>query len=151
MKLRITLLAAVLAALAPAPVSGGGGRPPSTQPACPLRCPAGYTVVAYSWTLQPERTSYDEQGKAQVPPDGVWDVTCALRCEQHAANEETKFWKDSKPLCRSGGEPAPYSGPWRITGPFTRVCDARESNGCGMHCYAIRTPKPGRGKKPARR
>lgn len=151
MKLRNVLLLGTLTALAPTPVSLGGGKPPSTQPSCPLRCPAGYTVVAYSWALQPERTVYDEQGQAKVPPDGLWEVSCSVHCEQHAPNTETKSFKDSKPLCKSGAEPGPYRGPWRITGPFTRVCDARENNGCGMHCYAVRTPKAASGKKPARR
>jgi hypothetical protein len=151
MKLRNVLLLGALTALVPSSLSLGGGRPPSTQPPCPLRCPAGYSVVAYSWALQPERTIYDEQGQAKVPPDGVWEVSCSLRCEQHSPNTETKTWTDKKPLCKSGGEPSPYSGPWRITGPFSRVCDARENNGCGMHCYAVRTPKPASGKKATRR
>lgn len=150
MKLRSVLLLGALTALAPTPLSFGGGRLPSTKPPCPLRCPAGYAVVAYSWTLAPERTIYDEKGQAQVPPDGIWEVSCSLRCEQHAPNTETKTWKDTKLLCKSGAEPGPYTGPWRITGPFNRVCDARENNGCGMNCYAVRTPKAAGGKKRAR-
>lgn len=127
----------------------GKGRPPSTTPACPLRCPPGYQVALYTWELHPERTIYDEQGKVQVPPEGPWKVSCALRCELRDPNQETKVWEDKKVLCSSGGEPAPYTGPWRITGPLVRECAARENNGCGLHCYAIRPPRTG-GKKRAK-
>lgn len=125
-------------------------RVPSTTPVCPLHCPPGFQVALYTWELHPERTIYDEAGKMQVPPDGVWKVSCALRCEQHAVNQETKIWKDAKELCRSGAEPGPYRGPWRITGQFVRECAARASTDCGMHCYPIQVAKPNRkgsGKK----
>lgn len=120
----------------------------STSPSCPLRCPEGYRVAHYSWELHAERTIYDEKGNQIVPPDGVWTVKCALRCEQHAVNEPTKVHTADAPLCRSGAEPAPYTGPWRITGQFVRECASLQADGCGLRCYEIRLPKPP--KKPKR-
>ncbi len=151
MRAKMLLLLGGLLTIAPAePTLAKNVRLKSTSPACSLQCPQGYVVAVYSWELHPDRTVYDEQGKAQVAPDAVWRVSCALRCEQRAVNVETKVWKDSKLLCASGAEPGPYRGPWRITGQFSRVCDATSNSGCGMQCYAIPhlpTSRKGTGSK----
>jgi hypothetical protein len=119
----------------------------STSPPCPLSCPPGLQVSVYSWELHPDRTIYDEKGQKQVAPDAVWKVSCKLRCEYHEVNEETKSWDGQKEVCDSGAEPAPYVGPWRITGEYTRECAARTSDGCKMQCYEIKKPPPpGKGK-----
>jgi hypothetical protein len=144
---------------APTPTATAkGGRGKSTTPVCPLKCPDGYQVAVFSWELHPERTIYDETGQVQIAPDSLWPITCALRCEQHAVNTETKVWKDSKELCKSGGEPSPYRGPWRNSGQFGKECAATAKDGCGMHCYAIppsrkNSAKGGKGTKagPAKR
>jgi hypothetical protein len=141
------LLSALPAQLAIKSADAKGGRPRSTSPACPLKCPAGFQDALYSWELHPEHTAYDDQGKTIVPPDSVWRVSCSLKCEQHAVNKPTKSWSENQVLCRSGGEPAPYRGPWRIVGQFTRECAARANNGCGMQCYEIRTPPPPKKKR----
>ena len=123
-------------AAAPPGAHGGSG-------SCPLHCPAGLDVLAYAWEVHPERTVYDDSGKPLIPPESAWLVTCYLRCEHHEVGKETKEWKsDKKTVCTSGGEPGPFSGPWRITSQFTRECDSRESNGCGMRCRPLRAPKP---------
>lgn len=122
----------------------------STSPSCALSCPEGYHVTHYTWELHPERTIYDEKGNHVVPPDGVWAVKCALRCEQHQVNTPTKVFTADKALCRSGAEPAPYTGPWRLTGQFQRECASLQNNGCGLRCYEIRLPKPVKAKKPKR-
>lgn len=144
------LLLGMLLVLIPASLAvANGGRPRATSPACPLKCPAGYQVAAYTWELHAERTNYDEKGQAKVADDSLWPVTCSLRCEQHAFNQETKLVNSTRELCKSGAEPAPYRGPWRIVGPFSRQCASLTADGCGMQCYAPR-PAPSvrrRGKK----
>lgn len=124
----------------------------STSPVCPLVCPKGFTPVVYSWQTHPNRTNYDEQGHEQVAPDSGWRVSCTLRCEQATAEGDKKIWSDNKVLCDSGAEPGPFRGPWRITGQFTRDCDARVNNGCGMQCYEMPKPAaPTKGKKAGRK
>lgn len=142
MNIRMLLALALLTVGLPATLGTAvSANVPSTTPACPLHCPPGFQVALYTWEIHPEHTIYDESGQIQVSPDKGWNVSCALRCEQHAVNEETKIWSDKKELCRSGAEPGPYRGPWRITGQFTRECAARAGTDCGMHCYPIRVQK----------
>lgn len=146
------LLLAGLVVIAPTlPAGAKPALPRSTTPACPLKCPDGYAVAVYTWELHPERTNYDETGKTQIAPDSLWPITCKLRCEQHAPNQETKEWKDEKLLCSSGRDPGPYTGPWRNSGPFGKECASMTSNGCLMHCYAVPPAKKPRGKAPAKR
>jgi hypothetical protein len=140
-------VAAILASLPAQLATAKAGRPHSTTPSCPLKCPAGYADALYSWELHPERTVYDDAGKTIVPPDATWQVTCALKCQQVAVNKKTLSNSQTKVLCRSGAEPGPFRGPWRITGQFARECSSREAGGCGMHCYDIKKPKPEKKKK----
>lgn len=134
----------ILAAVFAAPAAAKDSRPRSTSPTCPLKCPAGYQVKAYTWELHPERTNYDEQGKTKIADDSLWPITCALSCEQHAPNQETKVWNGTKELCKSGADPAPYRGPWRNSGPFGKQCASLTGDGCAMQCYAVRVPPPAR-------
>ena len=145
------LLVGVMAAMIPTLLATpGSALPRSTSPTCPIQCPQGFAVKVYTWEVKPERTIYDDLGKAQVAEDSPWPVSCELRCEQHAANQPTKEWKESKVLCKSGAEPKPYRGPWRNFGPFGKQCAATAKDGCGMQCSAPRvvkaTGKKGRGK-----
>ena len=121
--------------------------PKAQKPVCPLKCPDGYHPALYTWELHPERTVYDENGKEYVPDDGVWKISCAVRCE-FKEGEKTTVKEEQKPLCDSGGEPAPYVGPWRITGKWVRECAALFPDGCGLSCYPIKKPPPPK-KKPA--
>jgi len=149
MRIAALLLAGALLAVVPTQLATAkDSRPPSRSPVCPLKCPPDYQVNVYTWELHPERTVYDEQGKAQIAGDSLWPVSCALRCEQHAPNQPTKEWKDTKELCKSGGEPSPYRGPWRNVGPFGKQCASTANNGCGMQCYAVRAAKPARKGAP---
>ena len=136
----LLLLSTLMATLPASPVIAKDGRPRSTSPSCPLKCPAGYQVKAYTWELHPERTNYDEQGKVKIAEDSLWPITCALRCEQHAFNQESKVWNATKELCKSGAEPSPYHGPWRNSGQFGKECASLTPDGCTMQCYAVRRP-----------
>lgn len=140
----VTLFVATTVLAKNEPKRAAAQRP--TTPVCPLKCPDGYRVAIYTWELHPERTVYDETGQENVPPDGVWKVSCAVRCELKEG-EQLKVQNDSRPLCDSGGEPAPYVGPWRITGKWVRECAALFPDGCGMSCYPIKKPPPPK-KKP---
>lgn len=151
MKTLTLLVLGALLATAPTPLANAN--PPrgrSTSPICPLQCPQGFQVQVYTWEVHPERTIYDDLGKAQIAPDSPWPVSCTLRCEQHVDNQPAKEWKDTKVLCSSGGEPSPYRGPWRNSGPWGKQCAATAKNGCGMQCYPVRVAKPaGKGGRKA--
>ncbi len=141
---RLSLISALAVFAAPSVLAKNEPKP--QKPACPLTCPDGYRAALYTWELHPERTVYDENGQEYVPPDGVWKVSCAVRCELKEG-EQVKVQNPSKPLCDSGGEPAPYVGPWRITSKWVRECAALFPDGCGMSCYPIKKPPPPK-KKP---
>lgn len=140
-------LAGILASLPAQLATAKGGRPRSTTPPCPLKCPAGFSSPLYSWELHPERTVYDDAGKTIVPPEAPWQVSCALKCTQAVVNQPTKTSSQNAVVCHSGGEPSPYTGPWRIIGQFARECSSREAKGCSMHCYELKKPKPEKKKK----
>lgn len=140
-------LAAMLASLPAQLATAKGGRPRSTMPPCPLKCPAGFSSPIYAWELHPEKTVYDDAGKTVVPPDAPWQVSCTLKCSQSAVNQPTKTNSQNAVICHSGGEPSPYVGPWRIVGQFSRECGSREAKGCTMHCYELKKPKPEKKKK----
>jgi len=145
MKTHVLLLLGSLVAAAPTPLAtASNAKPRATSPVCALQCPAGFQVAVYTWEVHPERTIYDDLGKAKVAEDSLWPISCELRCEQHAPNAPTKEWKQKKDLCKSGAEPAPYRGPWRNFGPFGKQCAATAKDGCGMQCYAVRVVKPGK-------
>lgn len=150
MKTKALLLIGMLMATLPASQgSAKDARPRSTTPSCSLKCPAGYQVKAYTWELHPERTNYDEQGKIQIAEDSLWPIMCALRCELHVVNQEPKVWNGQKEVCKSGADPGPYRGPWRNAGQFGKECASLTSDGCGMHCYAVRRPPPSRARGQA--
>lgn len=149
MRAQVLLVLGLLAASAPTewatakkPQPQKKAQPQSRSGACALQCPQGHVVVHYTWEIHPERMIYDDDGKPQIPPEAPWLVSCVLRCEQRAINQPTKEWKADKVVCSSGGEPKPYTGPWRITGQFTRECSATARDGCGLKCHPIRAPKP---------
>jgi hypothetical protein len=133
--------------------------PKATRPPCPLKCEEGFRPI-YTFFLHPKHTVYDENGKEMVPEDGLWEVSCALRCEKNEGqHNEHLIVKDQKTaLCTSGAEPAPYTGPWRITDKWTRECAAIYPDGCGLSCYPIKPPpvpqkakgQKSAGKKPAK-
>lgn len=148
------ILSATLSLVIPATLATAKPTGHATSPVCPLQCPAGYQVSVYTWELHPEHTVYDETGQKKVADDSLWPVSCALKCEQHAPNTETKEWKDSKLLCKSGAEPGPFKGPWRQLGPWNKECAALAKDGCQMHCYPPPVAKrpAGRGKRgPAKK
>ena len=150
MRLRQPLLLAMFIAAVPAQLTtttATGGKLRSTTPPCPLKCPAGFSSPVYTWALGPERTAYDDAGKTIVPPDAVWKVSCAIKCEKVVVNKPTESFTDNKQVCRSGAEPGPYKGPWRIVGQFARECASREAGGCSMHCYEIKAPPAPKKKK----
>ncbi|HND08972.1 MAG TPA: hypothetical protein PKI49_06260 [Pseudomonadota bacterium] len=124
--------------------------PKPTRPICPLKCPDGFHAALYTWELHPERTVYDETGKENVPDDGIWKVSCAVRCELKEG-EKVTVKEEKKDLCDSGGEPAPYVGPWRITGKWVRECAALFPDACGMSCYPKKLPPPPKKKPGAKR
>lgn len=125
--------------------------PKPTKPSCPLKCPDGFRLVLYTWELHPERTVYDEAGQEMVPQDGVWKVSCAIRCEQKIEGEPSKLHNDKTQLCDSGQEPAPYVGPWRITSKWVKECAALFPDACGMTCHPIKKPAPPKKKSDGKR
>ncbi len=143
--LRRFAMAAVL--LLSPPVVTAKSEPKPTTPTCLLKCPEGFHPTLYTWELHPERTVYDENGQETVPVDGVWKVSCAIRCEQKVEGAPSKVHTDKTALCNGGAEPAPFSGPWRITGKWVRECAAIQPDTCGFHCYPIKKPPPPK-KKP---
>ena len=151
------LIAAVLLLSPPAvtaknvPKATTKSEPKATTPICSIKCPEGYRAALFTWELHPERTGYDETGVEIVPADGVWKVSCAARCELKVEGEPTKVTTEKKEVCDSGGEPGPFTGPWRITGKWVRECAAIYDDGCGLHCYPIKSkkPPPPPKKKPA--
>jgi hypothetical protein len=120
------LIAAVLLLSPPAvtaknvPKATTKSEPKATTPICSIKCPEGYRAALFTWELHPERTGYDETGVEIVPADGVWKVSCAARCELKVEGEPTKVTTEKKEVCDSGGEPGPFTGPWRITGKWVR-------------------------------
>lgn len=145
----LLLLSALCAAALAAPLATAkDAKRRGTSLPCPLSCPSGLQITLYSWELHPDRIIYDERGQKQVAPDAVWKVSCKLRCEHHEVNQDTKVWDGQKEVCESGAEPAPYVGPWRITGEHTRECAARANDGCKITCYELpKTRKDNQGKR----
>lgn len=116
--------------------------PKPFKPSCSLSCPDGFRLVLYTWELHPERTIYDENGQEMVSQDGVWKVSCSVRCEQKSESGQVQLHNDKRLLCDSGQEPAPYVGPWRITSKWVKECAALFPDACGMTCYPVRKPPP---------